>query len=41
MVTSCVEMGWGSLGLKGAELLDLSPFRVVVDAMRHREVQHP
>ena len=24
---------WGSLGLKGAELPDLSPFRVVVDAM--------
>ena len=26
---ACVEMG-GSLGLKGAELPDLSPFRVVV-----------
>ena len=25
---------WGSLGLKGAELPDLSPFRVVVDALR-------
>ena len=25
---------WGSLGLKGTELPDLSPFRVVVDAMR-------
>ena len=33
MVTSCV-LRWGSLGLKGAELPDLSPFRVLVDAMR-------
>ena len=32
MVTSCVEMGFP--GTQGAELPDLSPFRVVVDAMR-------
>ena len=35
---ACVEIG-GSLGLKGAELPDLSPFRVVVDAMRSISAQ--